>query len=87
MERLPRGYVLGIFGVATVSYFSRNDLPAGMDWRDYTAFAVWGLLLWWCFSPRRDASLAGADGHEETRQGFAFRLGKSLNRIRGRLRS
>lgn len=57
------------------------------DWRDYSAFAVFFLLLWWCFKPSRSAGLVGADTHEDARKSLAFRLGKSLNGIRRGLRS
>lgn len=80
MQNLPRGYVVGAFTIAFVSYLSRHELPP-MDWRDYVAFAIFGLLIWWCFSPRRDASLMSADAHEQARQGIAFRLGKALNGV------
>uniref|UniRef100_A0A6H1Z9X6 Uncharacterized protein n=1 Tax=viral metagenome TaxID=1070528 RepID=A0A6H1Z9X6_9ZZZZ len=57
------------------------------DWRDYTAIGSLMLLLWWLLSPRRSAGLEGSDGHESPGKGFAFRLGKSLNRIGRRLSS
>lgn len=56
------------------------------DWRDYAALTVFILLLGWLFSSRGSAGLVSPDGHEDSRQSLAFRLGKSLNRVRGRLR-
>lgn len=54
--------------------------------RDYAAFAVLGLLLWWFLSPSRRNALLDADGHERANKGIAFRMGKSLNRVGRRLR-
>lgn len=48
---------------------------------DVAALVAFLALLWWLTSPRRDGA-AHADGGEIARQGFAFRLGKALNRIR-----
>lgn len=55
------------------------------DWRDYAAITGLILLLWWLLSPSRgsgDAAAMSANRHEDASKGFAFRLGKSLNRIR-----
>ena len=52
------------------------------DWRDYTAIAGVVLLLW--FLTRRRTGLESPDGHEDTRNLVAFRLGQSLNRVRRR---
>ncbi len=51
------------------------------DWRDYTAITALILLLWWLLSPRRSPGLESSNGHQGSSNGFAFRLGKSLNRI------
>ena len=56
------------------------------DWRDYTALTAFILLLGWLFSSSGSSGLVSTDGHEDTRKSFAFRLGKSLNRVRRRLR-
>lgn len=78
--KVSGGQIVGISAVAIAGYLSRHDLPP-MDWRDYTAFAVLGLLLYWCFKPLRSDSLVDATGHQQTGQSFAFRLGKSLKRV------
>lgn len=56
------------------------------DWRDYTALTAFILLLGWLFSSRGSAGLVSADSHEDARNSLAFRLGKSLNRVRSRFR-
>lgn len=55
------------------------------DWRDYASITGVILLIWWLVRSRRN-TLIDADGHEQARQGFAFRLGKHLNRVRSRFR-
>ena len=55
------------------------------DWRDYSAITATILLIWWLTSRRnREVDAAAHDGMDD---GLAFRLGKSLNRVRRRLRS
>lgn len=56
------------------------------DWRDYTALTAFVLLLGWLLSSSGSSGLVGTDGHENPSKSFAFRLGKSLNRVRNRLR-
>lgn len=79
-KSLPAGYVLALLVIIATAHFSRNELPT--DWREYVGFAVAGLLLWWCFRPLRSDSLVDADAHEQTRKGFAFRLGQLFKRSR-----
>lgn len=57
------------------------------DWRDYTALTVFALLMGWLLSPRRRSGLESPNGHEDPRNIFSFRLGKSLNRVWRGLRS
>lgn len=54
------------------------------DWRDTVATTVLVLLLFWLLGPSRRDTFVDAESHERARQGFAFRLGKSLNRVRRR---
>lgn len=80
---LPSGYAIALLIVISTLHFSRNELPT--DWREYVGFAVAGLLFWWCLKPLRSDGLVDAGAHDETDQGIAFRLGKSLKRVRRRL--
>lgn len=77
MANLTSGQVGAAVGIGVASIAVKGgDWPV-MDWRDYTAFAVLGLLLLWLLTPRR----VRADAHESAGNGIAFRFGKALNRI------
>lgn len=54
-------------------------------WLDYTALTLFVFLLAWLLSG--SAGVVRADRHEDATNLVAFRLGKSLNHIRRRLRS
>jgi hypothetical protein len=55
--------------------------PVVIGWADVVALSVFGVLLWLLLRKRRDAG-SDAEAHQEPGQSFAFRLGKSLNRVR-----
>lgn len=84
MGKFTSGQIGAAIGIGVASLAIRGeDLPI-MDWRDYTAFLVLGLLLLWLLKPN---TRVNADGHQGTRKSLAFRLGKTLNRVRGSFRS
>jgi hypothetical protein len=68
--------------VAVVIAVQKYDLSR-FGWGDILMFGLLGLLLWWLLSARGGQSA----GHEQANQGVAFRLGKTLNRIRRGSRS
>lgn len=75
-------------GIAIVVAAGQGRLNAqGWDWRDYSAIALLIALLWWLLKPSRPHSLVDGAAHDHARKGIAFRFGKALNRIWGRLRS
>lgn len=79
-NRLSGGQILAIVAVAAGGYFARTEIKWN-GWADFAALCAFMLLMVWLLWPsnRRDA-----ESHEGAREGFAFRLGKSLKRIRGR---
>lgn len=77
---LSAGELGGVFAVSLVLVVGRHGLPPVYP-GDIVALGIVGAMFWW-FS--RPSNKTGA--HESAGQGIAFRLGKSLNRIRGRLR-
>lgn len=66
---------------ATSAVFILPRYEQQWDWRDYSAIALVVLLLWWFLAPLQRPSLEGPNAHEGTGDGFAFRLGKALNRV------
>lgn len=48
-----------------------------LAWGDYLMLGIFFAVMTWLSLPTRDK----AAGHEEARQGVAFRLGKALNRV------
>lgn len=68
----------GIIGMGVAIGWSRlGNMP--LNWMDYSAIAVFLLLLGWCLSPGRQRN-AGDD----TSNGFALRLGKLCKRALSR---
>lgn len=59
---------------------------SGHGWVDGLAFVAFLVFLWWLISDFSAGRLVDSEGHERPRQGFAFLLGKSLNRVWRRLR-
>lgn len=84
-QRITFGMICAYAGISAPFIMPRyaNQI---WDWRDYTAIAGLFLLLWWLLSPRRCTGLESTDAHERASEGFAFRLGQSLNRVRRGLR-
>lgn len=72
------GSAIGISAGAVLAGGHYSELV--MDWRDYAAFTLLGLILVWCFSPRRD-SLGDSHTHEGAGNGLAFFLGKKLGGV------
>lgn len=72
-------------GIASVAILPRY---AGQHWGwlDYAALTFFFFFLWWCLKPLRRSGLVSANPHEEARKSLAFRLGKSLNKVRRGLR-
>lgn len=71
----------GIIGMAFAVAWSRlGNIP--LNWMDYSAIAVFLLLLCWCLSPGRDRP-----AHDEASDGIALRLGKLCKRALGRSKS
>lgn len=68
----------GIVGIAVAMALSRAGNMA-LGWMDYAAFAVFGLLVWWCLTPGRDRT-----AHDDTSNSVALRLGKFCKRALGR---
>lgn len=74
------------FGAITVAGIaSRGQLPESISWMDWVFFGLLAALMAWCVQVR--VPQVDAEGHEQARQGIAFRLGKALNGVRRRLRS
>lgn len=82
---MPFAVVCSYITVALIFILPRYENQV-WDWRDYVALGLFIPLLAWLLSGR-SAGLESTDGHQRTRQSFAFRLGKALNRVRSRLRS
>ena len=68
-----------ILAIAVAGAYSRGAFNRPFEWGDALMFALLGLLLLWLLGGRKNAA-----HHESLNQGIAFRLGKSLNRIRRR---
>lgn len=71
------GIALGVVFAALAIY--RNPPKQAFEWGDYLMFWLLGLLLFWLLSHRSGGDAAGED---RTDQSLAFRLGKTLNRVR-----
>lgn len=68
----------GIIGMGVAIGWSRlGNIP--LNWMDYSAIAVFLLLLCWCLTPSRHSSASNDAG-----DGFALRLGKLCKRALGR---
>lgn len=80
-----RTYAIGIGAAAFAGMYARGQTATFEFW-DYVFFGIWLALMWWCLGPSRSNALVDTDGHEQTRQGVAFCLGKTLNRVRSRFR-
>lgn len=85
---MPFPLACAYIGIAAAAYsFTHGSLFAYSHGAiDSALLIAFFFFFAWILSDRR-SGLVGADGHEEARNSLAFRLGKSLNRIRGRLRS
>lgn len=70
------GIALGVVFAALAVYNNPPTKP--FEWGDYLMFGLLGLLLWWLLGTRKGGETTAQDGAD---QGFAFRLGKSLNRV------
>jgi len=79
------GTICAFAGASLFVTVQRYD-TSRWGWADAIAIGVLLLLLWWCFTPSRRSGLVGADAHEDASKSFTFRLGKSLNGVRRRLR-
>lgn len=92
MTRLPFPAACAFIGIGLTSVIIarggwENFSASGHGWLDTAAFILFLFFFAWLLTGRR-SSLESAEGHESAGQGFAFRLGKALNRIlRGRRRS
>ena len=75
---------LGICGIAIGSYtYVHGSLFAySHGLIDSAALILFFVFMLWLLGPLRRSSVVGTDAHENARNGFSFRLGKSLNRIR-----
>ena len=71
----------GIIGAMLAIGYTRAPAGQTFAWMDYAAFAVFGLLCFWCLSPRRDRA-----DHDEPSDNVALRLGKLCKRALGRLK-
>jgi len=70
---------IGFLSIAFAGYFSRQGFPSDYGWLDWTCIVgTFALVGWLITSPDRSVD---ADSHEGAGQGFAFRLGKKLNRV------
>ena len=68
----------GIIGMGVAIGWSRlGNMP--LNWMDYSAIAVFLLLLCWCLTPSRERNPGDDAGN-----GFALRLGKLCKRALGR---
>lgn len=68
--------MIGVALGAAAIHFYRNGFQE-IHALDIAAMATIAAMLWW-FSRRR---FGNAPGGEDSRETFAFRLGKSLNRV------
>ena len=67
----------GIFAAAVIFALAKAD-TSKFAWGDCVMLGLFVLVMGWLSLPRERKPGAG----EDARQGFAFRLGKSLNRVR-----
>jgi hypothetical protein len=65
-----------VLGFAVIFAFAKADLSK-FAWGDFLMIGLFVMALAWLSLPTRDQPAC----HEQAGQGFAFRLGKSLNRI------
>ena len=72
---------LALAAIALAVVLPNYKGPISFGWPDAVALTVFFALLWLLLRKRRDAT-ADAEGHEQPGQSLAFRLGKSLNRVR-----
>lgn len=70
--------VLFAIGVAIAAANYKG--PISFGWPEVIALSVWFGLFWLLVRKRRNAS-GDASAHQDLRQSFAFRLGKSLNHV------
>jgi hypothetical protein len=77
---MTRNIALGIT-VFGLYYWQRDGNLPPLYLGDVVAMAVIGLLLVWLQTFKRGGALRDAPHSEDLRQSFAFRLGKSLNRV------
>lgn len=69
---------IGYAVIALAFSLYNNPLKRPLEWGDFLMFGLLGLLLWWLLSARKSGDAAGEDRADKS---FAFRLGKSLNRV------
>jgi hypothetical protein len=77
--KVDKAQMIGFAAVALALSLYNNPLKRPLEWGDFLMFGLLGLLMWWLLSARKSGDAPAQDGAD---QSFAFRLGKSLNRIR-----
>lgn len=86
MNRVVTFTQLVAFGAIVVAGIAARgqlpDRPPSLG--DWIFIGLFFALMAWCVQVR--VPHVDAEGHEQTSQGLAFRLGKALNRVRRRLR-
>jgi hypothetical protein len=79
----PSGPVFSIatlaIGISIAAMNYKGPISFGTE--EVIALSVWFFLFWLLTRKRRDGR-TDASPHEQARKSFAFRLGKSLNRVR-----
>lgn len=86
MRAVTFAQIVAFGAVAVAGMASRDQLPkTAPTWTDWIFIVLFVTLLAWCVQTR--VAPVDPKGHEQTRQGFAFRLGKALKGIWRRLRS
>lgn len=75
---------LGICGIAIggYTYVHGSIFAYSHGLIDSAALILFFVFMLWLLGPSRRSCVIGTDAHEHSRNGFSFRLGKSLNRIR-----
>lgn len=76
--KVDKAQMIGFAAVALALSLYNNPLKRPLEWGDFLMFGLLGLLMWWLLSARKGGE---ASGEQSANKGFAFRLGKSLNRV------
>ena len=85
MRTVTVAQIAAFSAIAVAGIASRGQLPASApSWGDWIFIVLTIALLAWCVQTR--VPEIDAEGHEQSGQGFAFRLGKSLKGVWRRLR-